>query len=576
MIATNAKILGQKRAGISFPLSSILTESSYGVGDFDSIIEIANFAANSGFSILQILPLNDLGFGKSPYSSISAFAIDPIYISLKSLSIKTEKLPIPKKVDFLETKQKKLALLKLEFEKKHSKEELEIFLSLNSWLYPYVTFKVLYEKNEGLHWEYWHEGTSYSKTLFEIIKQKFPKDFYFQIWLQKVAFTQLANVKKYLETKQIYLKGDMPILTSDNSADVWANPNLFNRTLSSGAPPDYFNSEGQNWGFPVINWDGMKQENYRWWKERLKFLENFYHLYRIDHVLGMYRIWAIPRTISRARLGFFHPQKGASRREFNRDRLFPEDFLNHEIIYEFKEDRYIFHWDFFRSEHYNNLSEETRAKLYKLSNIHNNEDEIHWRENGEKILKLMIKESSMIPCAEDLGSVPEFVRNSIFELKLIGLDIIRWTRSFEDGSYITPAHYRKDAVSALSVHDTSTAMGFWKECSEEQREAFLATCEKIGLEIKLKTEEEFASLFFEFAMKANSIFSIHLLQDTIIKGNYSKTFLTEPDEHRINVPGTDETQNWHYVFPIYIESISKNKELTDFLKQKITESKRIL
>ncbi|MCB1177888.1 MAG: 4-alpha-glucanotransferase [Leptospiraceae bacterium] len=600
-----------KRAGVSFPLVSLFTEKSYGCGDIYSLHVLYHWAIESGVSILQILPLNDLGYGRSPYSSVSAFAIDPVYISLHLLGLAEYKNQIPNSsLNIKKVKEEKIQFLKSHFKKRYDLQlikKLEDFANKFSWLRPYAAFKILYEKNEGFHWSKWKEGKKHTSELEAKTIRENISDAHFQYWLQMVAFDQLKNEKDKMESVGVYLKGDMPILTSDNSADVWQKSNLFNRELTSGAPPDYFNAEGQNWGFPVINWDEMKRTNNSWWKERLNFLENFYHFYRIDHVLGMYRIWSIPIGAESAKKGYFHPQVGVSRKEFNLAKLIPEDFIELDLIYEFKEDRYIFYWDFFKMEGYEKLPEEIKARFFPLSELHLKDEEAHWKKNGEIILDFMVENSRMIPCAEDLGAVPAFVRDSIHEKQLIGLDIIRWTRSFEDGSYIPPDKYRANAVSALSVHDTSTALGWWKEASDDDRRAFYSLLLKIEKEklkeeipvgkpettdekskdepdiselIKELKETEIAEKLLDFGLSANSLYSIHMLQDYILEGKLSEaigefsSLLKDPDKHRINVPGTPEDENWGYCFPFHAEKLLEERNLNHKIHSLIKKNKR--
>ncbi len=614
--------LKRKRAGVSFPLTALLSTRSYGCGDFYSLQLLHNWALDTGISIIQILPLNDLGYGRSPYSSISAFAIDPIYISLHLLGIQEYSAEIPSvSLDHKFIKSKKLEILKKYFNKIYDYKllhSLEEFASKYNWLKPYAAFKILYQKNWGLHWSEWKVGSKYSKELENQILQEHREEAHFEYWLQKIAFEQLSRIKEKMESTGVYLKGDMPILTSDNSADVWSRTELFNRDLTSGAPPDFFNLEGQNWGFPVINWAEMEAQNFSWWKERISYLENFYHLYRIDHVLGMYRIWAIPKSFQSAKYGYFHPQKGTSRKDFNLARLFPEDFVELGLIYEFKPDCYIFFWDFFKYPEYAQLSEEVKAKFFSLSHKYLKEDEAYWRTCGEKILKFLLENTRMLPCAEDLGAVPAFVRESIHELKLIGLDIIRWTRSFEDGSFIPPDKYRKMAVSSLSVHDTSTGLAWWlEEASMDDKVAFSSLLfpdwevqwkkieerKKINKDLTdpkiqaissvVHTKREFfekkinsldrkklALALLKFAFSTNSLFSIHMLQDYIIEGkltnthNFRKSPLEEPKLHRINVPGTAEEENWGYTFPFYVEELREDEVLSELIHQLIVESGR--
>ncbi|MCP5511509.1 MAG: 4-alpha-glucanotransferase [Leptospiraceae bacterium] len=603
-------IKSKKRAGVSFPLISLWNETSYGCGDIYSLHSLMDWASDSGLSIVQILPLNDLGWGRSPYSSISAFAIDPIYISLHLLGIDKKKPDLsPADIKHRVIKKEKLEILQSHFDSIRDtalEQKLDSFLKSNKWLESYIPFAILYYDHDAGHWSTWKEEFS-QNTLNKIFKER-RDECYFHLYLQYIGLEQMKTVRELMEKKGIYIKGDMPILTSDNSADVWGRRNLFNRKLTSGAPPDYFNADGQNWGFPVIDWDEMKKENYSWWKGRLAYLENIYHLYRIDHVLGMYRIWAIPKEKTKASFGYFHPQKGVTRKEFNLAGLIPEDFIKLDLIYEFIEDRYIFYWDFFKMPGYNTLTEEVKAKFFPLSSIHLTEDETFWKAEGEKVLNFLFKNSRMLPCAEDLGAVPGFVRDSIFELKLLGLDIIRWTRSFEDGSYIPPEKYRSVAVSALSVHDTSSAMGWWKEASMDDKKAFykilfpeneeeleiedkkettqevtvVETTPVLTLEQKIEAleETELAELFLKTGLSAASLFSIHMLHDYIITGELSterkgfESILKDPEKHRINVPGTDETSNWGYSYPFFAEELKKSTELSKQIQAIVRESGR--
>ncbi len=580
----------KKRAGVSLPLFSLYTKKSFSVGDIYSLEVLGEWACKVGITIIQILPLNDLGFGRSPYSSISAFAIDPVYISLYLLGINDINIDIQNRIDDkIKIKESKIKILKDHFNTIINDDLIKIvdsFIEQNEWLKEYISFTILNHEFNGVHWSLWQK--EYSLELVSELRRSNEKEFVFIAWLQMVAYEQLKDQKMKLQNNGVFLKGDMPILTSDHSADVWARTYLFNRELTSGAPPDYFNAEGQNWGFPVIDWKEMKREKFSWWKMRLAYLENFYHLYRIDHVLGMYRIWAIPRSKESAKFGFFHPQKGVSRKEFNQARLFPEDFEKLGLIYEFKPDHYIFYWDFFKTNQYQSLPEEIKAKFYPLSELHLKKDEEHWRKAGEEILNFLFENSTMLPCAEDLGAVPSFVRDSIHDMKLLGLDIIRWTRSFEDGSYIKPDGYRKVAVSSLSVHDTSTALGWWMEAGDHDRKEFakLFTIdhgkEKTLEQSNLPSLEQIPTLLLEVALRCGSQFSIHMLQDYILNGalgmerNGNPGIIKDPSKQKINTPGTPEDKNWGYVFPFYAEDLLNDLELCKNIRELIKMNGRLV
>lgn len=578
------KIIANRRAGVSFPLLSLLTKESLEGGDFHTLELMAQWGRQTGVSIIQILPLNDLGFGRSPYSSISAFAIDPLYISLYTLGInirsRKEKI-ITLDVNMSRVRELKVQNLRIHYNKIFNetlKEVIKNFMNQHLWVSSYAAFKVLYNKNNGAHWKDWKYGSEYTVELQKEIQKENEDEFYFVIWIQYIAYQQLRDVKKKFEQEGVYLKGDMPILTSSNSADVWARRELFDLSLNSGAPPDNFSEEGQNWHFPIINWDQMKAQNYAWWKERLEYLEHFYHLYRIDHVLGMYRIWAIPLDAKSAKLGFYYPQYGVTREEFLEVGLNPDDFVKREIIYEFKKDTFIFYWDFYKLEGYYTLSEDVKRVLFPLSHKHLHEDEALWRKDGEEILNFFFEHTEMQACAEDLGAVPSFVRDSIHENKIIGLDIIRWTRSFEDGSFIPADKYRELAVSSLSVHDTSIALDWWNTVSHEDQRSFRKL---IHLKSTHNEPSEVLSAMLRFAFSTSSLFSINLLHDFLLDPSFfpdetnPNNLLYHPDKHRINVPGTPEDKNWSYRFPFYVEDLLANVRHIEEIRFMLEESGRI-
>lgn len=371
----------------------------------------------------------------------------------------------------------------------------------------------------------------------------------------------------------------MPILTSSNSADVWAQPHLYKLDLQAGAPPDNFSAVGQNWGFPVLDWDKMLDMDMKPWKQRLAYQENFFHMYRVDHVIGMYRIWAIPLKAPSARYGYFYPQKGVSAKEFQKEGIDISIAEERRLISIMDRDRYFFHWDFHLEEGFREYSHEERESLYKLSFQNLATDEAHWKSNGEKVLLSFQKATGMFPCAEDLGSVPGFVRDSLHENEIFGIDITRWTRSFEDGSYISPESYRKSAISSLSTHDTSLALDWWfHELNSDEKEyaaSFFIREKDAGK--NQSTNKNDPSFILEnllhFAFSTNSHFSIQMLQDVLFTGKFA--ILENWNDHKINVPGTAEEKNWRYRFGFFLEDLEEEKELNDAINQLLTHTKRI-
>lgn len=590
-------ILDQRRAGVCIPVWSILSKDSFESGDIYSVIALIPWLKESGFSILQILPLNDSGFGRSPYSSLSSFAIDPIYISLTMANIPVTSRK--KSIATTKINKSRITKLKLDALKKHFDEnkancckKAEKFIDSQSWTKSYLVFKHYYNLYNGIHWRDWEPQESilgYQEETWKalIANSESRTSILFEAWLQALAFEQLKEAKDAFTKSGLYLKGDMPILTSSNSADIWEKRELYRMDLSAGAPPDAFSTIGQNWGFPVLDWEKMSQINYLPWKERLEYQENFFHLYRIDHVIGMYRIWAIPDSAKNAKYGYFYPQRGVSLKDFEMEKIDPTLCESRELISKIEKDSYYFFWDFHQEEGFQKFSDSDKEKLFKLSFGNLGHDETYWKLAGEKVLDAFDQFTTMVPCAEDLGSVPGFVRDSLNERGLFGIDVIRWTRSFEDGSYIPSADYRKDAISTLSTHDTSLALDWWmNELSEVERSRlreFLQT--QVSNEKSVSTNEagvnknievspnEDLELLLNFAFSTNSQFSIQMLQDLLCVGNLR--ILEDWNLHKINTPATPEEKNWNYRFPFMIEDLIGDKELTSKLRSLIESSNRL-
>jgi 4-alpha-glucanotransferase len=278
--------------GICLPLSALRSSRSSGIGEFLDLLPLIDWCKNVGFDCLQLLPLNDTGFESSPYYPLSSSALDPIYLSLWDLPNGVG--GFDRFMPYLdsprlfrnEVKTIKLEWLRIYFDKTFasvSKDpSFQTFLSENPWLHDYSRFMA---NKSAFQWKSWTEWPSQPK--------EDPIEIDFHNFLQYLCFSQLQKVRAYASERSLFLVGDLPHLLSPDSADVWANPSQFLLDLNAGAPPDKYNALGQNWGFPLFNWDAMRESHYSWWKERLSTLAKLYHIYRIDHVVGFFRIWAI-------------------------------------------------------------------------------------------------------------------------------------------------------------------------------------------------------------------------------------------------------------------------------------------
>lgn len=304
------KRIGSKHHhGIVIPLFSIHSKASQGIGEYTDIPLLIDWCVSVGLDIIQFLPLNDSGNETSPYAAISAFALNPLFIGLHALPYldespelqkKLRELPAPllsSRVDYAFVRKEKMMFLKEYYAvfsaKIFAEKTYQDFVEQASyWLKDYAFFCLLREKHHFQGWEAWSpKEEEWIQTSFSVENRL---DFLWYYFLQFLCDQQMQTAKKYAEEKGVFLMGDIPILISRDSADVWKHQRFFDLNYTAGAPPDMFSEEGQNWGFPLYNWQALSQENYRWWRERLAWASRYTHLYRVDHIVGFFRIWGIP------------------------------------------------------------------------------------------------------------------------------------------------------------------------------------------------------------------------------------------------------------------------------------------
>ncbi len=310
--------MDKEHHGIAVPLSSLRTKKSSGIGEFSDLIPMIDWCIKNNFDVIQLLPINDTGSDPSPYNALSGSALHPIYITLRDLS-KTgdpllekllqelEILNGEKRLAYHEVLEKKLLFLERYYELEGKTEPIEEWQKKHDHLLPYILFKILKENMQGENWQDWPDKIkNCSHKHYQELLDEHKEQVRYQFFLQYLCFKQLCQVKEYASSKNFLLKGDVPILISPDSADVWHNKEFFDLTHAAGAPPDKFTPDGQYWGFPLYRWKALENDHFSWWKTRLHYAETFFHLYRIDHVIGFFRIWTIKRGMP-ANSGQFTP-----------------------------------------------------------------------------------------------------------------------------------------------------------------------------------------------------------------------------------------------------------------------------
>ena len=323
--------------GIALGLFSLHSKKSAGIGEFTDLYPLIDWCSLIGFDTIQLLPLNETSSDNSPYNALSSCALDPMYIGLAALPYVEDEEILQKdlanlrelfrypfvRYDKLKKRKKDFLLhyYRLFFTKIKNTLSYNDFVSHNPWLYDYALFRVLKEQHNDLPWQRWEKKYQHlSAAAFVKLTDKNQDSIDFYIFLQYLCFSQLTKVKDYATQKNIFLKGDIPILINADSVDVWKDSSFFDLSHVAGCPPDDFNRDGQKWGFPLFNWEKQKQEGYSWWKRRLTVASSCYHMYRIDHAVGFFRIWSmLPHEDPKQ--GKFLPKKTKKWEQQGRDLL---------------------------------------------------------------------------------------------------------------------------------------------------------------------------------------------------------------------------------------------------------------
>jgi 4-alpha-glucanotransferase len=324
--------IGWRGAGVAVPVFSLRSEKSFGIGEFSDLIDFIDWARSVGMKMVQILPVNETIATHSwldsyPYKSISVIALHPVYLNIHKMgALKDKKLmaefaarqkelnELPF-VDYPEVHRVKSRYYKLIFDQEKSDffdraDYQEFFEKNREWLVPYAAFAYLRDKNKTADFRLWKKFGKYNrKEIEKLCSPGAPEwdDISVHYFLQYHLDKQLREAAEYARSNGVVLKGDIPIGISPNSVEAWTDPQLFNLDAQAGAPPDSFSIKGQNWGFPTYNWERMATDNYAWWKMRLQKMAEYFDAYRIDHILGFFRIWEIPTDAVEGLLGAFNP-----------------------------------------------------------------------------------------------------------------------------------------------------------------------------------------------------------------------------------------------------------------------------
>ena len=567
-----------KGAGTVIPVFSLRSEGSFGVGDFGDLKMMVDWCAKTGQNILQILPINDTTITHTwqdsyPYNSISIYALHPQYTDLRQLpAIKDEAL----KAKFEALRQELNALTQIDYERMMTAkmEYLQVlfkqegtnmkrrasykqFVEANKeWLEPYARFCFYRDK--------------YGTATFSEWPKELPKadqkvlDFWY--FVQYNLDQQMRAAHEHARKNKVILKGDIPIGISRDGVEAWVEPRYFNLNGQAGAPPDPFSEDGQNWGFPTYNWDEMLKDDCSWWVRRFRKMAEYFDAYRIDHVLGFFRIWEIPVPEKSGLMGQFAPALGMSREEIEAYGIYGhlDDLF---LVDHKRDDRWHPRIAIQFKPAYQQLSEEEKDNFNRLYNDYfyrrNNQ---YWYHEAMKKLPRLTQATRMLVCAEDLGMVPDCVPWVMNELRILSLEI----QSMPKDPHVRFGQLQLNpyrSVCTISTHDMSTLRQWWDEDEGRTQDYFNHELHYDGPAPHPMPGWLCKDVVARHLMSP-SMLCLLSLQDWLSIDEHLR--LPDQNAERINIPANPR-HYWRYRMHLTIEQLLKadefNREVTILIKQ---------
>ncbi len=521
-------------AGVLAPLFALRTEDDLGIGDVAALRQFIDWSRSVGFKLVQLLPINETGGDNSPYNAISSRAIDPTTLHLAPGTPEDLSESAYEEVTAgVDLKALRRGNVNYEIVKPLKKKLLErsfaAFLkragggsafaafceSEKSWLADYTLFRVLMELNgEREMWDTWpaeQAEIGAARRWFESLGKEesvpLQERRAFHNYVQWIAHQQWCAVKAYAESRGVALMGDIPFGVSYYSADVFAHPDRFALEWSCGAPPEpYFKDDvftqkwGQNWGIPLYRWDAMREHHFDWWRQRVRGVREIFHLFRIDHILGFYRIYAFP----------WRPQENAEFLPLSWEEMLARTGG--------------------RVPHFAPRDDESGENCERN------------RRDGEEYLRVVIEEAGATRIiGEDLGTVPDYVRPNLRSLGIAGFKIPQWENDPDQRS-IPGSAYERISVTTFATHDHKPVRALWDEAAaggsasaEQARHDLSKMAEFAGIPLPNESADylhDFYPRIFEALFASESWVALVMITDLLGR------------KDRFNVPGTAADSNW--------------------------------
>jgi 4-alpha-glucanotransferase len=573
-----------KGAGTVIPIFSLRSEGSFGVGDFGDLKKMIEWADKTHQRVIQVLPINDTNITHTwqdsyPYNSISIYALHPQYTDLRQLpEIKNEE----RKTHFEQLRQELNALPQIDYERVNNAKmeylrELfaqewatikkrasykDFFEQNKEWLVPYAAFCYYRDQYGTADFSQWPKEATVAAI------KATNKEVQFWYFVQYNLDQQMHAAHEFARDHHVILKGDIPIGISRDGVEAWVEPKYFNLNGQAGAPPDPFSADGQNWGFPTYNWDEMLKDGCSWWVRRFRKMAQFFDAYRIDHVLGFFRIWEIPVPEKSGLKGQFAPALGLSREEiegygiYNHMELFLVDHKRADrwhprIAVQFNED-------------YEKLNDEEKYNFNRLYNDYfyrrNNQ---FWYQEAMKKLPRLTQATRMLCCAEDLGMVPDCVPWVMNELRILSLEI----QSMPKDDKVRFGHlsqYPYRSVCTISTHDMPTLRQWWDEDWDRTQDYYNSMLHRGG-GAPHPLPGWLAKDIVSRHLTSPSMLCLLSLQDWLSIDE--KLRLPDANAERINIPANPR-HYWRYRMHLTIEQLMQSDEFNETIKTLIIQSGR--
>jgi len=569
-----------KGAGTVIPIFSLRSEGSFGVGDFGDLKMMIDWAAKTDQRVIQVLPINDTNMTHTwqdsyPYNSISIYALHPQYTDFRQLpEIKDE----ARKAHFEQLRQELNALPQIDYERmfaakmdylqelyaqegtsvKRTAAYKKFFDDNKQWLLPYAEF-CYYRDQYGTA-----EFGQWPKPLPKPNKKVMDFWCYVQYNLDK----QMRAAHDYARQHRVILKGDIPIGISRDGVEAWVEPKYFNLNGQAGAPPDPFSADGQNWGFPTYNWDEMLKDGCAWWVRRFRKMAEYFDAYRIDHVLGFFRIWEIPVPEKSGLMGQFSPALGLSKEEIEGYGV--KDHMELFLVDHKRADRWHPRIAVQFNEDYEKLTDGEKDCFNRLYNDYfYRRNNYFWYQEAMKKLPRLTQATRMLVCAEDLGMVPDCVPWVMNELRILSLEIQTMPKD-PNIRFGKLSHNPYRSVCTFSTHDMPTLRQWWDEDEERTQAYYNGPLRRSGV-APHPLPGWLAQDIVSRQLTSPSMLCLLSLQDWLSIDEHLR--LSDQNAERINIPANPR-HYWRYRMHLTIEQLLAEDDFNENVRTLIVQSGR--